>query len=270
MGWASDGARVIELSRILCAVDLDDASRPALEQAIALAAGARGTVEVLHVVADSAGDASRLRAWIARSEAAHGEVRIEAHVASGPAAATIAQHAERLGCHAIAVGTHGREGLARALLGSVSEAVIRAASVPVLVVPATQRVPRRLRAILCPVDLTEISGRALAESAALAQSLDAVVHAVHCWQIDGTATSADMRHELEALVRRHASRGPTVARHLRHGPAHEEIAEVAAELGVDLVVCATHGRRGLDRLVEVSIAERVARTSAVPVLVIRV
>jgi len=53
------------------------------------------------------------------------------------------------------------------------------------------------------------------------------------------------------------------------GAPHLRIADVAAEEKVDIIVLGTHGRNGLGRLFLGSVAERVARTSAVPVLVVR-
>ncbi len=59
------------------------------------------------------------------------EVRVEV---SADVATTIAAFADEIGADPIAIGTHGRSGLSRALLGSVAEAVIRTSNVPVLVV----------------------------------------------------------------------------------------------------------------------------------------
>lgn len=59
----------------------------------------------------------------------------------------------------------------------------------------------------------------------------------------------------------------TVVKRAR-GQIHEEIAETAKEAGVDMIVIATHGRTGFQRLVLGSIAEKVIRVSSVPVLVV--
>jgi nucleotide-binding universal stress UspA family protein len=63
------------------------------------------------------------------------DVPVEKVVEVGDAAAAICQVAERLGVDVIIVGSHGRTGLARVFLGSVSEHVVRHAPCPVLVIP---------------------------------------------------------------------------------------------------------------------------------------
>jgi nucleotide-binding universal stress UspA family protein len=55
----------------------------------------------------------------------------------------------------------------------------------------------------------------------------------------------------------------------RMGPPADVIAEVAANMSADLIVMVTHGRRGLARLVEGSIAEKVLRDAPCPVLAVR-
>ncbi len=54
------------------------------------------------------------------------------------------------------------------------------------------------------------------------------------------------------------------------GPAYLAITDAAARRGADLIVVATHGRTGLRHLLLGSVAERVARTAACPVLTVRV
>ena len=55
---------------------------------------------------------------------------------------------------------------------------------------------------------------------------------------------------------------------IRFGTPHEEITKFADEMDVDLVIMGTHGRTGLAHLLVGSVAERVVRTSKVPVLTV--
>lgn len=75
---------------------------------------------------------------------------------------------------------------------------------------------------------------------------------------------------LDALRAREVPPDVPSTLHLRDGRPETEIVAAAAELGCDLVVLGTHGRRGLEHFVLGSVAERVARTSSVPVMVTRV
>lgn len=61
--------------------------------------------------------------------------RLEVYVASGNPPEEIAVYAEGVDARYVVMGTHGRSGIARAILGSVAEAVIRHAPCPVVVVP---------------------------------------------------------------------------------------------------------------------------------------
>jgi nucleotide-binding universal stress UspA family protein len=76
---------------------------------------------------------------LADTSAALPDVPVEKVVEVGDAAAAICQVAERLGVDVVVVGSHGRTGLARILLGSVSEHVVRHAPCPVLVIPNRSR-----------------------------------------------------------------------------------------------------------------------------------
>jgi nucleotide-binding universal stress UspA family protein len=66
---------------------------------------------------------------------------VETRLAQGDAAAVILRVAEEAGCGMIVMGTHGRTGLGRLLMGSAAESVLRAATCPVLVVKAPHREP---------------------------------------------------------------------------------------------------------------------------------
>lgn len=77
------------------------------------------------------------------------------------------------------------------------------------------------------------------------------------------------RDQLEKWVKRHLHDLPDVEVIVRAGITHETICEVAAEVGADLIVIATHGRKGLGHLVLGSVTERVLRDAPCPVLVIK-
>lgn len=70
----------------------------------------------------------------ARETAAEYDVEIETHAAVGPPARTIVEFVEDEGVGRVVVGSHGRSGVSRILLGSVAETVVRRSPVPVLVV----------------------------------------------------------------------------------------------------------------------------------------
>lgn len=139
---------------LLVATDFTDASKEALDYAIDFARAIGAKVTLAHVyevptfayqgglvsmpigLATELGQAAnetmnRLRASLSSSD-----VAIESVVREGPPSATLRAIADEIGADVIVVGTHGRRGLSRMVLGSVAEDVIRGATRPVLAVRA--------------------------------------------------------------------------------------------------------------------------------------
>jgi nucleotide-binding universal stress UspA family protein len=143
---------MLEWKKICCAVDFAETSRVAMGTAADVAKRFEGELTVLHVlVSPPPGDtdilvSSRglaaveaekaeelLDAWRADAEARAGRP-VRSRVLWGDAAAEILRHAGEERCDLVVVGTHGRTGVARLVLGSVAERVARRSPCPVLVV----------------------------------------------------------------------------------------------------------------------------------------
>jgi nucleotide-binding universal stress UspA family protein len=134
--------------------------------------------------------------------------------------------------------------------------------------------------ILAPVDFDESSLSALETAANLARQNDGTVFVLHIVPVDidvtGMPQYVDLikrqentdREKLTAIAKQHlADLKWEILDEM--GPPAEVIAEVATKLPADLIVMVTHGRRGLARLVESSVAERVLRNAPCPVLAVR-
>lgn len=93
-------------------------------------------------------------------------------VAEGLPGSKVAEIADEEGADFIAVGTHGRGGLQRLMMGSVAETIIREAHVPVLTVRSVTNAAS-IKRILCPVNDTDISTAALERATLLADALGA-------------------------------------------------------------------------------------------------
>lgn len=242
-------------------------------------------------------------AEIERRIAAQG-LPVRGAVRYGHAVEEILDHAQSQRADLIAMSTHGRSGIQRLMLGSVAEAVVRAAPVPVLLLrgralavrpeagaPAAARpCPAELAApaihhILCPVDFSETADRAMEYAGALAQRFGADLTVLHVVYDPLDITGSHIPHPpleqlREEMVREaeHTLRG-RVDRTLRFlprakiavvaGPPFRQIIRYAREHHVDLIVMGTQGLRGLDRLIMGSTAERVVRTAPCPVVSIR-
>jgi nucleotide-binding universal stress UspA family protein len=79
---------------------------------------------------------------------------------------------------------------------------------------------------------------------------------------------AEARMRTESFARHHFADG-TARAHVRDGATFAEILQAAKDLGADLIVMGTHGQSGLVHLLVGSVADRVVRKSAIPVLTVR-
>ncbi len=144
--------------------------------------------------------------------------------------------------------------------------------------------PFPYKRILCPVDFDEYSNGALKEATARALSGAGTMHILHVVQINplfdqGAAEGSNAGEMYEAQIefaRKNVEQKltaipPEVKREviIEIGDPGDSIIDVQAKLGADLVVMATHGRKGFKHLVLGSVAERVVRESRVPVLMVR-
>lgn len=180
----------------------------------------------------------------------------------------------------IVVGTEGRSGLDRVLLGSVAENVLRTSTRPVLVVPPGAGDPDADQTpydeLLLPTDGSESADRALAWALALAERYDAPLHALFAADATPFPTTARSQQLLDSLnaagndavgtVReRGEAAGVEVVGAVGSGTPGPTIVEYCEDEPIDLVVMGSHGRSGLDRFLLGSVTEHVVRDGEVPV-----
>ena len=294
---------------ILCPVDFSEFSRHALDWAVRLARWNKAQVIALHVFANwpavdvvpslSSGTLPKVSLKDVDREAlsrllkefvapyAHANVKVDATVVESPAvdreilAQAVARHAG-----VIVIGSHGRSGFQRLLLGSITEKVLRAARCPVMVVPphataATATSTHPFTRILCPVDFSCDALAALSEVCALARKADAAVTVLNV--IDVPAALYEMPgfdidlYRREAVARSRARLTEFIpertARELEvivsEGKPDKEILRVAIERGVNLIVMGVTSRHAVDLAVFGSTTHRVVRGAPCPVLTIR-
>lgn len=140
----------MRFAKILCPIDFSAGSREAMQVAAELAAPQSGEIVLLHVwhppyiasaespipeamIMQLRTDAElELARW--KAELGGGGTRVTARLAIGAPWDQIVSLARQEGVDLVVIGTHGRTGIKRALLGSVAEKVVRHAPCPVLVV----------------------------------------------------------------------------------------------------------------------------------------
>jgi nucleotide-binding universal stress UspA family protein len=301
---------MIDITRILCPVDFSDGSRRALDFSIGLARWYGAKVTVLHVApvpvppaAFAAGasvmmepvvlslvEQERLRADLRAFANARptSDVEIDVEVTEGLVWREIRDRAAALPAELIVLGTHGRSGFERLLIGSVTEKLLRAAPCAVMTVPpppaAETAAPGVFKRILCPVDFSGASDVAVRWATAIAQESDADLLLLHVIEEPPTPAGAVPRPsspEFEAeydrwCLARLRDAVPAQVRgwcsvHERtvRGVAHAQILAVAAEGPFDLIVMGVSGHRSLGDRVFGSTSQHVVRAAVCPVLAAR-
>jgi nucleotide-binding universal stress UspA family protein len=176
----------------------------------------------------------------------------------------------------IVMATHGREGLAHLLAGSVTETVLRRGPCPVLCVREPEHgVALAYRRILVPTDLSPASRRAFPLAALLARRFESEVLALHVAQVEAPRNLMGVSHAVEgspseAEVARYLERDfrdVRVTPRVLIGAAWNAIVETARAERVDLIVMSTHGHDSLSDSLIGSHAERVVRHAPCPVLI---
>ncbi len=234
-----------------------------------------GTLGEVEAALDGA--RAEVEALAARHAAASGLV-VEGRVGHGDPARAILAAAEEAGAGLIVLSTHGRTGVRRALRGSVAEAVLRDAPVPVLAAtPAALEAGRPLRRIVVAHDGSDASRTVLPAVLRLARAFDAQVAllrvepyrmqplpsplVVPVWDKKLVERSLAVDRDLAEAA------GVSVEVEAVYGPLVGEILRAAED--ADLVALTTHGRSGPSRWVMGSVAEEVLRRCPRPVLVAR-
>ena len=123
--------------------------------------------------------------------------------------------------------------------------------------------------IMVPLDGSELAQTALPHAAELCRGLGATLVLLHVRDSRQGSPEASRRF-LEYTRRQQAHSGVAIEIVMRQGPVAEAIVRAAEDEKIDVVVMATHGRSGLQRVVYGSVAEQVLRSSTRPVLLVRV
>jgi len=138
------------------------------------------------------------------------------------------------------------------------------------------KVPR-FRNILCPIDLDEKSITALSLASQLGREHNATLYLFHVLpgppgldvELPLERRAAESRTRLERISHQRVKPGTRYELLVEIGDPAVEILQLAARLDIDLIVMATHGRKGLRRLVLGSVTERVVREARCPVLTVK-
>ncbi len=169
------------------------------------------------------------------------------------------------GSDALVIGTHGRTGLTRTLLGSVAEGLLRASDVPVVIVHEDDL--DRSGPIIVATDASPAAQAALDEAIVIARSRGLSLILVHVrGESNEAASEADV--VLRAAAEHALSHGVQASPVMRRGHPSEELLRVADEQSASMIVMGTHGRALVARLLG-SVAAAVVQGARVPVVTVR-
>jgi len=261
---------VPELRRVLAATDGSDHGLNAVVSGSACAGRLGVSLEIVSVVETLAfpfgvefadyhdAYSEELRRKVATQAHAADAGDAPVHLRSGLAAPLITELADELEPCLIVVGAHPRPAVARFLVGSTAERVMRMAHCPVLVATAARREP--FQRILVAIDLSRQSLRVLEIAAAIAQADGAELRALYVHDrappmllesalFDESESRDHARSEFSRTLARVALPSELmVSRSIREGHAGHEILHETRDWDADLVVMGSHGFGFFNRL----------------------
>lgn len=283
----------ISLDRVLVATDFSEVSEKALHHAIAIARRYGAKFYLAHIVSSSGfnlvgpesivqatdlalNDARQLEAKLTKSGALAG-LSHEVVVTSGNVWEELKLIASTERVDLIVIGTHGRTGLSKIVMGSVAETIFRHASCPVLTVgPCAPSDPwscATLHHILYPTDLTSDSAQAVPYAISLASEHGAELTLLHVVErVTGEARHDQQRvtAALESRMRELLPSGSSPRKvQVAFGPIEETILDVARQQSSDLIIMGlTSPATFVDHLAWLH-AYKIVREACCPVLTIR-
>ena len=295
---------MLEIKLILCPIDFSEFSVRAYHHAVSLAEHYRAKLVAQHVVelwrypsASFAVSAELYEGfWQALRESGkkqlqefvknhtHDEIQPELVVQEGVAADSILSFAQAQKADVIVMGTHGRRGFDRLMLGSVTDRVMRRATCPVL---AVHKAPpdsvaagkewhyvHHLSRILFCADFSENSEQALNYAISATAEYDAELTLLHV--LEGVPSPAKTEEAIAAATERLDKLIPPGGRKnvkiktaVRIGKPYWQIVQLALEAQIDLVTMGVRGRGALDLAVFGSTTYRVIQLGSCPVLAVR-
>ena len=217
-------------------------------------------------------------------------LQVSTSVLEGQPAFSIVSAAEKVPDTLIAMSTHGRTGMDRWLLGSVTDKVVQATTAPILVVRSTGEADASerpiLSSVLVPLDGSKAAEQVLPHVAGLAKPLGLSVTlarvtpdpgALFGYLYDSASVTEEMSVRVDAragqylakIAEKLRSQGVGSIQRVLHGDPATEIVRIASETPNTAVAMVTHGTSGAGSWVIGAVTSRVVRYSTGPTLVVR-
>jgi len=295
MGFG-EGGDMVQLQNILCPVDFFKTSTRALDYAIKLASNYDARLHILHVVPPliptsyeypietkdllrGLEDQAAKQMKVLARTALEAGVKADAMIRTGEIADELQWAAGAWSADLVVMGTHGRRGFQRWILGSVTERLLRHLHVPILIISepsVTKMAPPSIKRVLVTTDFSEGTADALKYAFSLAQESQASVtllHVLHDLAVDipdhyRILLLEGVGERLRKLIPAEVLNWCEARAKVESGIPFQRILETAQTESADLVVMNIHGKGMLDRALIGSTAERVIRSAPCPVLAV--
>jgi len=295
--------------KILLPTDFSPCANAALHQAVTIAERFQGSVTMLHVVTVHESDIVKIESVFSEDSKSYDHIMTSAeemlHTKEGMIETPvliekvlrrgisptneIISYAGEHKPDLIVMGTHGRTGIRRLIMGSVAEKIIRLSECPIMTVrcgsDGKESPYPNYRSILLPIDFGDTSVNALWKAAEIARSYGAILTLLHVaepidlsgYVKDGDASVEDFLDDqldsAEKALHEFTSNAPLegieVYTRVVQGRPGRKIIEYADEEGIDLIIIPSLGKSGLERLLMGSTVNKVVHRANCPVMVLK-
>ena len=287
---------MIRFRKILCPLDFFKASSRAFDYALRIAANYDARVHVLHVIAPvlssvygapfgvedltaSLEKESKRLLQKYKERAVKANIGLTTEVRMGDIDLGILHSIEAQKADLLVMGTHGRRGFERLILGSVTERMIRHCPVPLLTIGEAKRASApKIRRILVTTDFSAGTAEAVAHALSIGQRNRGKVTLLHVLHDDAADAAGKYRDQLvrgielqlHKFIPERAFEECEIETRLEAGSPSTVIPKIVKSGSYDLLVMNIHGKRLIDRALVGSTAERTLRATAgiCPVLLI--
>ena len=287
--------------KLVVPVDFSEFSDEAVEYAMFIAEKSCADITLLHAVIlfeEDIDEKEQLQAYekIIQKKETERTKRLESHCRTGEirglrvntalirgisTADSILDYISDKDFDLVVMGTHGRTGLKRWMLGSVAERVVGFSPIPVLTIHKDFN-KRDITKILIPIDFSEYSKIAVNRGISIAKEFNATLEFLHVVEMQThpefytissdpiLQANPELEHHItENMIKLTGIPNEDATYSVKEGKVYKEIKMVAENNKIDLIVMATHGMSELEHFLIGSNSERVVRTSSCPVLTVR-
>lgn len=269
----------LTLQKLLACTDGSPASKGAVFGALALARACRSQVILVQILEYNLGFTGlapeaviqwerEVAAYLSELKARADDLGVPAEIVirrADQAFAAIAAEADKLQADLIVMGRHGKHGLTKLLMGSVTERVIGLSPVNVLVIP--QESPLPWDQLLVASDGSPYGDAAWEAALELVKRLDARLIGVSAAREEGELPEAEAI--VQKMLMQANRQGIAMEIRVSVGAPDDVIVQTALAKQANLIIMGSHGRTGLKRLLMGSTTARVIGSTPCPVLVVK-